>query len=201
MNDEQLVRLQIKLEYQLNSQGRLVPFPGSTEQARFIVYELSNGYARFFREDLRDDICAKLEGVSGEEAVRGSEKVRAILSAHAPCGPIWTGKSYFFRKCTDSTAFSRVVRDNERFVIVESGKVASWACSARENDASAEAAVETLPEFRRRGFAKATISAWAAALMNAGKTAFSSHSHNNVASTALARSLGVQEFATAAAYD
>ena len=82
MRDEQLVRLQIELEYQLNPQGRLVPFPGSTEQHRFILYRVSKGHVRFFRQDLPDEVCAKLETVSGEDALRGSEEVKAILSVH-----------------------------------------------------------------------------------------------------------------------
>ena len=77
----------------------------------------------------------------------------------------------------------------------------SWRCRCRENDASAEAAVETLPQFRRKGFARATASAWADAVISAGKIAFFSHSRDNAASEALAKSLGVELFATAAAYD
>ena len=201
MKDEELVHLQIKLEYHLTSDGRLVPFPGSTEQARFIVYQVSSGCQRFFRADLPEPVCAQLWTVSGEEALRGTEKVKAILSVHGPCGPVWTGKSYFFRGPPDSGSFRRVVRENKRFVMVKCGEVVSWAFSARENDASAELAVETIPQFRRKGFAKATASAWADGVISAGKIAFFSHAHDNVASEALARSLGLVHFTTAAAYD
>ena len=201
MKDEQLVHLQIELEYQLSSQGRLVPFPGSSEQSRFIVYEVSNGYCRFLREDLPDAICARLEAIPGEEAIRGSDEARAVLSAHAACGPVWIGKSYFFSAPPETEAFQEVTRESDKFVIIESGKVVSWAFSARENDFSAELAVETLPRCRHKGFAKATASAWADTVISSGKVAFFSHTHDNGASEALARSLGVMYFATAAAYD
>jgi hypothetical protein len=52
MDPRHLIRMQIELEYQLDSVGRLVPFTGSEEQARFILYCHVQGYERFFRFDL-----------------------------------------------------------------------------------------------------------------------------------------------------
>jgi len=201
MKSQDLVRLQIELEYRLSPEGRLVPFPGSTEQCRFIVHKMSDGICRFFREDLPDAICRELETIPGEEAICGSEKVKAILSTHAPCGSIWTGRSYFFPRLPDADAFRGVAKDEDRFVVMESGELVSWAYSARENDVAAELAVETLHQFRRRGLARAVTMAWAHFVMKAGKVAFFSHSHDNVASEALAASLGVEWFTTGAAYD
>jgi hypothetical protein len=48
----ELIRIQIELEYQLDSNGDLVPIPGSDEQARFILYRHAQGYERFFRHEL-----------------------------------------------------------------------------------------------------------------------------------------------------
>jgi len=201
MKEHELVNLQIELEYRLGPQRRLIPFPGSTEQSRFIVYEVPGKFVRFFRQDLPDAICNQLEAIPGESALSGSDAVRAVLSSHAPCGPVWRGRSYFFPLSPTPGIFQSVTREHDRFVVVDSDEVVSWSFSARENDACAELAVETLPAFRRRGFAKATASAWAAAVINTGKVAFFSHSHDNRASEALAQSLRVQDFTTAAAYD
>ncbi|NIX57315.1 MAG: hypothetical protein GWN14_15640 [candidate division Zixibacteria bacterium] len=85
--------------------------------------------------------------------------------------------------------FRDVVRGKDRFVIIpESGEVASWAFSVRENDASVEDAAEMLPRFRSRDLAKAAVSAWAHAVITSGKVAFFSHSYDNIASEALAES-------------
>jgi hypothetical protein len=201
MKDEELVRLQIELEYRLTPQGRLSPLPDSSERSRFIVYGAAGGFIRFYREDLPDALRAALEAIPGSEALAGSREVQAVLSTHEPCGPVWTGRSHFFPKRSEAVCFENVVCDAGRFIIEEAGEVVSWAFSARENTVSAEAAVETLPAFRRRGFERATVSSWAASVMEAGKIAFFSHSHINAASAALATSLQVQQFAIAAAYD
>lgn len=72
--------------------------------------------------------------------------------------------------------------------------------SARENDASAEAWVRTLPEFRRKGHARQAVAIWADAVRDAGKVPFYSYSADNIASRALLRSLGGREFAKVVAY-
>ena len=46
-----LIRLQIGLEYGIDHSGFLVPFPGATEQARFIIHRHRGGYERYYRHD------------------------------------------------------------------------------------------------------------------------------------------------------
>ncbi len=75
------------------------------------------------------------------------------------------------------------------------------ASSVRENETCAEAWVWTLPDFQRRGYARQVTSAWAQDLQVQGKLPFYSHKLSNVASAAVARSLGLIDVATAVAYE
>jgi len=57
-----------------------------------------------------------------------------------------------------------------------------------------------LPEHRRRGYGRQVAAAWAHHVMKQGRVAFFSHVHGNMASRALASSLGVVEYGASAAY-
>jgi predicted GNAT family acetyltransferase len=74
------------------------------------------------------------------------------------------------------------------------GLAAAEAWSARSTDESAELAVETRPEYQRRGYGRQVCAAWANDQLDTGRIAFFSHAVENVASAALAKSLGVRHF-------
>ena len=88
-----------------------------------------------------------------------------------------------------------------RFVILVDREEVSWAWSVRENRVAAEVAVETAAHFRLHGYGRQVTAAWAHHIMDKGKVAFYSFARGNVASEALARSLGVVEFSNVAAYE
>ena len=78
-------------------------------------------------------------------------------------------------------------------MIVE-GEIVSTCESSRENGEAAEAWVRTLPPFRGRGFARQVTAAWAMHAHTRGKLPFYSHREDNLASRAVARGLGLDEF-------
>ena len=80
------------------------------------------------------------------------------------------------------------------------GALVSICESSRENEAAAEAWVQTAPIHRRRGCGRAAVTAWAGAIQKNGKVPFYSYSEENVASAALLRSLGGEEFARVVAF-
>jgi predicted GNAT family acetyltransferase len=79
----------------------------------------------------------------------------------------------------------------EAYWIVIDGNPVARASSSRSDDAAAELWIETDPDHRRRGYATRVALAWATGVRQAGKTPFYSHLHDNAASAALARRLGV----------
>ena len=75
--------------------------------------------------------------------------------------------------------------------IVADGRLASLCYSARNTAIAAEAGVETVEEFRGRGYAPAVVAAWARAVRAEGRIPLYSTSWDNLASRSVARKLGL----------
>ena len=74
---------------------------------------------------------------------------------------------------------------------MERGTPVSACFSSRTSAGASEAGVETLPEFRRRGYASAVTAAWARHVRAAGRVPLYSTSWDNLASQHVARRLGL----------
>lgn len=77
------------------------------------------------------------------------------------------------------------------FAVVHGGAAVSVCFSARIGAAVCEAGVETLPDFRGRGYAAGATSAWARAIRDSSRVPLYSTSWGNLASQAVARRLGL----------
>jgi hypothetical protein len=80
-------------------------------------------------------------------------------------------------------------------LIVE-GRAVAVCCSGRRTSLAHEAAVETAPVVRRRGYATQVVPMWARAVRELGRVPLYSTSWQNEGSLALARSLGLIQFGT-----
>jgi hypothetical protein len=74
--------------------------------------------------------------------------------------------------------------------VIADGRAVSVCASVRISTAVHCAGVETLPEYRRRGFAVSAVAGWARAVRTSGAMPFYSTSWDNVASQAVAARLG-----------
>jgi len=50
------IRIQMSLEYQLDSNGLLLPFPNSSEQAWYLIYRKTDSTMPFFNHHLPSDL-------------------------------------------------------------------------------------------------------------------------------------------------
>ena len=75
--------------------------------------------------------------------------------------------------------------------IIADGRLASLCYSSRNTPVAAEAGVDTLEEFRGRGYAPAVVAAWARAVRAEGRIPLYSTSWDNLASRSVARKLGL----------
>lgn len=86
------------------------------------------------------------------------------------------------------------------FAIIRDRKAVSVAFSSRPGEHGAEAGVETLAEYRGRGYAGAVVAAWADSVRGSGRIAFYSAATENAASLAVGRRLGGAPYAALAHY-
>lgn len=80
------------------------------------------------------------------------------------------------------------------FVIEQGGEIVALCHSSRSSPTAAAAGVSTAPAYRRRGYARQVVEAWATEVIGKRRTAFYSTTWENAASRAIARGLGLRYF-------
>ncbi|MGH8678990.1 MAG: GNAT family N-acetyltransferase [Burkholderiales bacterium] len=80
--------------------------------------------------------------------------------------------------------------------VIDGGYPVSVCFCARTSEAAAEAGVETAAAFRGRGFGPRVTAAWAVAIRASGRIPLYSTSWSNAASLAVARKLGLVQYAS-----
>jgi hypothetical protein len=217
-----LVERQLALEgIGFDPNGRLIPRVASepTDIPRFFVIRHAEWVDRYYRADLPDSLVERLAGVATEGLFDDDSQVKNILSEHAPCRDVWRGASYTFSVAPSLWDYPdvRILSELDRgalagfdrellsisrpiFAIFVDGNIASTCVSAREDEECAEAWVETLAPYRRRGYGRQVTAAWGHSVVTRGKLAFYSHARDNLASQGIARSLGLAWFLDGAGY-
>ena len=194
-----LIRLNTEIENLVNSDGDLAPIPGK-DSAIFAIHRHEGGYVYYFRYDVLPSIRQQIEALDPEEALYSHDTVKHILAPYALCNKVFAGKGHYFDRIPSPDEFPAAILHEGCYVIMADGKPVSWAWTQDRNDRAAELAVETLPQYRRRGHARQVVAAWASHVVKSGKVAFFSHKIGNVPSEALARSLGVVQYAISVVY-
>jgi RimJ/RimL family protein N-acetyltransferase len=190
-----LIDLQIHLEYQLDSNGLLVPFPGSSEQGLYIAYRHAGGTVQYFNHCLPIELRTRLVELGGSQAFEAPQVVERLIQEVTPARFEGQFVSEYIPRLPDPGGFPLVVTQQAQSVILVDGSPVCWAWSERSNEGCAEVAVETLPQHRRKGYARQVVAAWAFEVIGSGRTAFYSYQFENEASRALARSLGAVWYA------
>jgi len=196
-----LLHQQLALERKgVDGAGRLYRLPGENpdDMAPLLAARLVDGrYVTYFRDDVPETVIAGLRTLTAEQLYHDHTQVLGILGAS---GSAWCGSTYFFSRIPLPEEHPLVVQRDNKFGVEVDGLTAAEAWSSRSTDFAAELAVETLPAFRRRGYGRQVCAAWASDQLAAGRVAFYSHSLENLASAALARSLGVEHIFDIVAY-
>jgi|GEM_PF-1751332 len=193
LSTRDLIRLNTEIENFVDSDGDLTPISGK-DSAIFAIHRYEGGYVCYFRYDVPPSIRQQIEALDPEEALYNHDTVKHI--PYALCSKVFAGKGYYFDLVPSPDEFPDAVLHEGCYVIMADGKPVSWAWTQDRNDRAAELAVETLPEYRRRGHARQVVAASASDVVKSGRVAFFSHKIGNVPSEALARSLGVVQCAT-----
>ncbi|HEX8249584.1 MAG TPA: GNAT family N-acetyltransferase [Pyrinomonadaceae bacterium] len=158
-------------------------------------------------------LCADEPPVNAEfnEPPRHLETYIRLLEKDAPVGKPETGPAYYFSQdipppssnllvaVTEKNAeilldgfeeFVAELPDWQPFIaLIEENRAVSICRSARITGKAHEAGVETLPDFRGKGYAKEVAAEWARRVQSAGAIPMYSTSWENKASQAVARKL------------
>jgi RimJ/RimL family protein N-acetyltransferase len=203
--------------------NELEPDPPPGPAPRVYLGMTAGGIARAYRHDVPAALRVAIDRVC-EDAVLPAPSLEAFLSGltaavdtHAPSGETWelySGPAYVFPEALMVSDGVTLVEPGHEDLLVEHFPFTatwlreSWPCyailvdgravaicdSARRTAHVAEAGADTAEEFRGRGYAALVTAAWAQAVRAAGITPVYSTSHDNLASQAVARKLGLREF-------
>ena len=205
MNPLDLIHIQLELEcIGADASNVLFRIPGDNpdDVARCYAAHHTTGYVTFVRGDVGPSIANAVRALSPQQVFEDIETVKRILGGEtASQVQVSAFRAYCFQKLPAPDEYADVVGEGDRFAIRVGGELVSWAQSSRSNSRASELATETKPDYRRRGYARQVCAAWARHQLEQGKIAFYSHRSENIASQALASSLGVLHFVDGVNYE
>jgi hypothetical protein len=225
LSDLALAEIQAEALFTFDESGRLCTInePGGLAAPRLFVSVTGVGAIVRYRCDLSTEVIEEIgallsAGSFKRDSAPGVELVSRIsgpLSRIAPVSAVYAGPAYRFPErpatpdglvpvtrdnagvLTGDLAGLRAVLEARRpcFAAVRDGRAVSVCYSSRRSTRAAEAGVETLPAYRGQGLAGAVTAAWAAAVQGEGLLPLYSTSWDNLASQAVARKLGLIQYA------
>lgn len=187
----------------------------------FFGYTNESSICRF-RHDLPDDVIAQLKEVTAAEPIsvnsqripKNHRQFEDILQSHAPIERVWVGPAYRFPEHITSPtnvvrlscekagllkkSFAEMVSElnssHPYLAIIEDSQAVSICRSVRLSSRAHEAGVDTLVDYRRRGYATSVVTAWALAVRALNRIPLYSTSWDNLASQGVARRLGLVQY-------
>lgn len=213
--------IQAETLFRFDGRGRIVGSnePNGRFAPRLFLGRTRDGHVVRYGATLPDTIVRRVEEIVEREphgADLSSEPVmmdalREALSQHAPVTREAGGPAYRFPAsiavASDVVQLTDANRDLARdtfrwlyddltgwapgFAVIEDGVAVSVCFSSRIGVDAAEAGVDTLPDYRGRGYAGAVTAAWSAAIQASGRMPLYSTAWDNLASRAVARRLGL----------
>lgn len=220
-DDRELMEAQLDVLYQYDSAGRMLRTnePNGAIAPMFAMGRTRHGNLWRFRADLPDSLMADLDAICRREAIvedfslvpQGYRELLERLSSFARPRSIWRGPCYVFEQpivppaeAVPLTADRLSVlqehfpdwldlpHDCSPYVILNNASAVTICYSSRLGPLVCEAGVATAPAYRKRGYARAVVQAWAAAIQASGRTPLYSTSWMNVASRELAERLALR---------
>jgi len=195
--------------------------PGGTSAPRFFLGRTCDGNVWRLRNDLPARLAREMAATASKEPVTTDlrsapvyyERYCDLLRVQREIRSIYAGPAYVFP--AEITLPGKVVRIRaansvllqrgfgaaaaEQFearapcvAVVEEGMAVSICFCSRITPRVAEAGVETLEPYRRRGFAARAVAGWALAVQARGRLPLYSTSWENRASQAVAEKLGLR---------
>ena len=207
----------------LDGRGRIgsSPEPNVPPAPRFALIRGVSSCAWAMRADVRDKVAVEVERLARQErplddlqnpndAPANADSYLALLGGQINSGPAFTFPDRIAHS-SDVTLIEKLELLERHFrgwvaaeipwrapivAVMDSGyPVSVCFCATRASENTVEAGLETAPAFRGRGFAPQVTAAWASAIRTSGRIPLYSTSWTNSASRAVARKLGLIQYA------
>jgi hypothetical protein len=212
--------LQLQTLFVLNDKGRIVstrepnPSPGPT----FSLIRGTTSCAWAIHADVPDRLAGQLEALARQESPTKhfrndplhAKRYLSVVGGRADAGPAFTFPETLPRP-DDIVVVRHLAQLEQNFrgwtadelperspilAVIEEEHPVSVCFCARRSNVAAEAGLETVREFRGRGFGSRVTAAWALAIRSSGRLPVYSTSWSNEASLAVARRLGLETCAS-----
>lgn len=202
MNHRELVELKLAMEFGTEPVGDTLPPAISNKDAapRVLVSAFGNERHVYFRFDLPHAVRDELSLLEPDALMQDEDHVKAVLEQHAPCRKVYRIRWYTIESSLGPDAYPDVTIVDGKHVVIVDGKVVAWAKTDCEHPRAAEVSIETIPAFRRRGYARQVTLSWAASVLSGGKIAYYSHLLDNAPSQAVAEGLGLHHLSDEVEY-
>jgi GNAT superfamily N-acetyltransferase len=221
----ELMRLHVRALFAQDGDGRLLTVNGTGGEAapRFFFGRTASEKLWWVRHDvdaaLVDELRTLCEAHACDAALAadsaGSSQFVAALTRKGPVTRVWSGPAFHCPPdLAEEGAAVRITPGNVELLTpyledwrvdvdagipmaaaLHDGMAVSVCCSVRVTDRAHEGGVETHPDFRGRGHASRAVAEWAAAVWQLRCVPLYSTSWENRQSQALARRLGLVQFA------
>jgi FR47-like protein len=196
VNTAATVRLALELEFTVNPDRELGSRSSSSSRPPLAaVFQHDAGFEVYYSSALRGQARQVLEGLGPSTLFAECERAQRCLGTAGVSAEVVKGVAYEITRHPETWEHREVVRQSHFHIVLRGGRPVAWAWSLRGDARAEEGTVETVPEFRLRGFGRQALAAWADDILGAGKTALFRHALADEGSRALARSLGAQTFA------
>ncbi|MGH2618173.1 MAG: GNAT family N-acetyltransferase, partial [Thermomicrobiales bacterium] len=172
--------------------------PDPPPAPRLFVGRTRAGNIWHYRHDLPEAVAAQLDALLREEPIATNLEqppaclaaLQVALTGQGPTPKSWSGPAWQFSDALPAPGYAtvRITPADDAVVrqvypiladdlpwrepcvaIVRDGRLASVCYSARNTPVAAEAGVDTVEEFRGRGYATAVVTAWAQAVRQDGR--------------------------------
>jgi RimJ/RimL family protein N-acetyltransferase len=217
------IHVQALFTHDVHSRLLCVNEPGGGGPApRLFFGQTRAGNLWRFRADLPDSLIEELEALCVDEPVgtefhstpRHVQEYVRLLETHAPVRNLWIGPAYHFTEYLEPSMPLLALTETNAEMLrggfddlaaelpawqpflarVEESRAVSVCRSVRITPAAHEAGVETLPDFRGKGYAKDVVAGWARLVQSMGAIPLYSTSWENTASQTVAKKLHLVPF-------
>ena len=213
--------LQLRTMFVVDSHRRITSprEPNAPSAPFFVLIRGTSTCAWGVRNDVPGEIADELDRLAGEEpSVRDLQAAPLHADAYLSLvgGQIVSGPAFRFpdrvAQPSDVTLVDKLDLLERNFrgwiaaeipwrspivSVMDCGyPVSVCFCATRSSETAVEAGLETAAAFRGRGFASRVTAAWACAIRASGRIPLYSTSWSNTATLAVARKLGLEQYAT-----